>query len=655
MTRAAKPLVIAIFSLLWLIVSIMRVPESIGKSAGIGIDTSWVIALPETLRQDSISGRDFHFTYGPLSQVLAYAGAALHSPWSAIDSLPLVMLAFYAASIVLFASILLLLGSVGWKKCIFIYTATAGLNLFSEPTAFRPLALMLCAVLFYRALRTDSLQGKVAWSAAAGAACFAAQLLTFELGPYGVVMAAFVSGVLLIRKDHEARPLGCLSVLVTVYVVANLNLNLLFFLSSRRYHFFDYQHYTFEMIRGFTFSQTLPWELAAAPTLGLALAGVVAIGAALFLLLKSDSKDIGVLLPLLVCSLIQLKSATVRSDLGHITQAGSPLIFILVLTGAILFSQWRVSKAASVLWVAAFATLWFSWPWAGLYFGSDLVRAVTRTSPVAKFSLLRTAASKPSEVLPEGLVAEVGSSAPPMLAFPYQNYIPIALQRRIVAPVLMSYNAGTEALQELYIANLERERNLDVVYGMDNVASTAIDDVQAITRVPLIFDYLYNHFRLLNDTPHDKGFYVLQRDAASPRGFDAVEVVTKIGRAENGAMEVRPQSPVACNLLRLNVAVDYPITRHLGRPTPLELLFFKDGAPFFKTVVIAIKSNAPFSTYVSLIPANRFHDIFGTNPIPPVTWDNLQITPRASDWLGVSPSKVDIQRIECLVVGAGGR
>lgn len=654
MTRAAKPLVILIFSLLWLIVSIMRVPESIGKSADIGIDISWVIALPETLYQGSISGRDFHFTYGPLSQVLAYAGASLHTPWSAIDSLPLVMLAFYTASIVLFASILLLLDSLGWKKCILLYAATAGLNLFSEPTAFRPLALMVCAVLFYRALRTDSLQAKVAWSAAAGATCFAAQLLTFELGPYGVAMAALVTGVLLIRKDRRARPLGCLSVFVTVWVVANVNLDLLFFLSSRQYHFFDYLRYAFEMIQGFTFSQGLPWELAAAPTLGLALAGIFAIGAAVFLFLKSDSKDAGLFLPLLVCSLIELKSVTVRSDLGHITQAGSPLVFILVLSGAIFLSQWRTSKTVSIFWAAAFATLWFSWPWAGKDFGSKLIRAGTTTSPIAKLSLLRAAENKPSDVLPEGLVAETGFSAPPLLAFPYQNYIPAALRRRIVAPVLMSYNASTEPLQELYVANLERERNLEVVYGMDNVGSITIDEVQAITRVPLVFDYLYKHFRLGNDTSAGKGFYLLQRDAISPRGFDAVEMVTKIGQTGSGATEIRPQTPAACNLLRLNLEVDYPITRYLGRPTPLELLFSKDGTPFLKTVLVAIKSRGPFSTYVSLIPADRFNDIFGTNPIAPMAWDKLQIAPRSSDWLGVSPSKIDIQKLECLVVRAGG-
>ena len=647
--RAAKPLAIAVFSVLWLIVSIMRVPEGIGKNSDIGVDTSWVLALPETLHQHSVSGRDFHFTYGPLSQVLAYAGAALHSPWSAIDSLPLVMLAFYSASVILFASILLLLDSVGWKKCIFIYTAATGLNLFSEPTAFRPLALMLCAVLFYRAVRkgSRSVTEIVAWSAATGVACFAAQLLTFELGLYGVMTAFVVAGMLSIRRGWRTRVSTCLGVVVVIYIAANLNLSLLFSLSSPNYHFFDYQRYALETIQGFTFSQALPWGLPAGPTLGLAVIGLFGLGAALYL------KDEGMFLPLLACSLIELKSVTVRSDLGHITQSDSPLVFVFLLAGAVLLSRWRISKIAPILWTAGFVTLWFSWPWAGPYFASDILKAATVKSPLERLEMLRRVTAKPSVVLPEGLVEPTGLSAPPVLAFPYENYIPIALQRRIVAPVLMSYNAGTDALQRFYIASLEREGNLEVVYGMDNVASAAIDEVQAVTRVPLIFDYLYKHFRLRSNTPFGKGFYLLHRDETPPRGFDAVEVVAKIGAADNGRLDVHLQEPVACNLLRFSMEVDYPAIRHLGRPTPLELLFFKDGAPFLKTVLTAIKSNASFSTYVSLIPADHFQEVFGTNPITPTSWDDLQISPRASDWLGASPSRIDIQKIECLVKQLG--
>jgi len=628
MIRAAKPLVIAVFSLLWLIVSIMRVPDGTGKNADIGIDTSWVLALPETLHQDSVSGRDFHFTYGPMAQVLAYAGASLHSPWSAIDSLPFIMLAFYVASIVVFASILLLLDSVGWKKCIFLYAALASLNLFSEPTAFRPLALMLCAVLFHRAVRKGfrSVPKIVAWSAAAGFACFAAQLLTFELGPYGVMTAVVVAGILSIRSGFGTRARFCLGIVVSIYIVANLNLSLLFSLTSRNYHFFDYQRYALETIRGFTFSQSLPWSLAAGPTLGLTIVGLFAIAAAIHL------KEEGMFLPLLVCSIIELKSVTVRSDLGHITQSVSPLVFLFLLAGVVFISRWRVSKVTTVLWAASFLVLWFSWPWAGVYFVSEIRKAATDKSPLEKLAIAHTLSTKPEEVLPAGLAGAkpAGASPPPMLAFPYQNYIPIAMQRRIVAPVLMSYNASTEPLQEFYVASLERESDLEVIYGEDALASTAIDEVQAITRVPLIFDYLYGHFRLRTNTPFGKGFYLLYRDTPSPRDFDTVEIKSTVTQAENGAMEIRPPSPTRCNLLRFN-----------------------DGAPFLKTVLTAMESGAAFSTYISLIPADRFHELFGTESIPPTPWDSLQIVPRVSDWLGASPSKIDIQKIECLVKQPG--
>jgi hypothetical protein len=170
--------------------------------------------------------------------------------------------------------------------------------------------------------------------------------------------------------------------------------------------------------------------------------------------------------------------------------------------------------------------------------------------------------------------------------------------------------------------------------------------------VPLIFEYLYKHFRLRDESPIGKGLYLLDRDEAAPGQFDVMEVAN-IRQADNGTTEVRPQSPAACNLIRLNVEMDYSIARHIGRPTPLELLFFKDGAPFLKTVLTATKPNAPFSTYISLIPADHFHEVFGLEPIPPTPWDNLQIAPRASDWLGVAPSSIDIQKIECLVKRPG--
>jgi hypothetical protein len=623
MTRAAKPAVVAVFTLLWLVVSVQRVPDGIGKYSEIGVDTSWVVALPEMLHQHAISGRDFHFTYGPLAQVLAYVGASLHSPWSANDSLPLIMLAFYAASVFLFAAILLLLRPMRWKHCVLLYVAIAALNLFSEPTAFRPLALVLCTVLFIHAIHSNSVPRIVAWSALTGVACFAAQLLTFELGPYAIATIVIAGVAIAVRQKLKARLWLCLSVLFAVYGIGNLATDLVFYVSGSSYAFFDYQRYAIETIRGFTFSQSLPWELGVWPTLGLFAVGLSAAGVMFVIDRKEGESDL--FLALLVCSFVELKSLTIRSDIGHITQSFSPLVLVFLLGSAVYLSRWRVSKAPTILWGASLVVLWFSWPWAGNYFAADLFHAATNKSPITKLSSIRHVSSEP--------VADTSSN--PLLAFPYQNYIPIAMRHPVVAPVLMSYNASTETLQKYYVESLDREKALEVVYGVDSIDSKTIDEVQAVSRTPLIFDYLYQHFRLGGKAPILEGYYLLRRDTESPRQLVSTDV--------------KQSGPAECNLLRLNLEMDYPFSRHVGRPTPIELLFSKNGTPILKTTLVALKANEPFSTYVSLIPPDHFHDLFRSGPIAPTSWDKMEVTTRTSDWLGVAPSKVDVRRIECLL------
>jgi len=146
----------------------MRVPERVGTSADIGLDVSWVVGLPAAFADGQISGRDFHYTYGALSQSLAAVGAWFHKPWSPLDALPLIMLAFFVAGIGLLALILLLLKQLDWKQSAFIYLCCTGLNLFSEPTSFRVLAFLTCAAVTCRALESSSRIAVWRWAAVAG-------------------------------------------------------------------------------------------------------------------------------------------------------------------------------------------------------------------------------------------------------------------------------------------------------------------------------------------------------------------------------------------------------------------------------------------------------------------------------------------------------
>jgi hypothetical protein len=647
-----KQLVIAGCSLLWLMVSIVRIQENPRKNADIGIDASWVLALPEMLHHHSISGRDFHFTYGPLSQMLAYAGASLHSPWSGISSRPLIIFAFYSASIALLACILLLMKDVGWKECLFIYAASAGLNLFSEPTAFRPLALILCAVICYRALESRSGPGKWIGPVATGAACFAAQSLTFEIGLYSVMTVFAIALAWMALKDPIGRRQlpARLGIILIAYLTANLAIDGYFVLSSPTYSFFDYQRYSMEVVQGFSFSQPLPWALSAGVTAGLAMVALFAVGAAIIILTRVNMPGRFLMLPLLICALIALKSLMVRSDSEHITQSISPIVFLMLSTGAIFVMRWRQFKIPVILWAAAFAILWNCWPgWAGLYSIEDLHRAVTSVPPIQKMARLRKEIVRPETVLPEGFTAQNQIPTGSLLAFPYAIYIPIALQRPFVAPVPMAYNAGTELLQQFYIQRLERERDLSVIYGSDGVASTAIDGIPIITRAPHIFNYLYEHFRLGGTEHFGKGFFLLRRDSTPRHDLQRIEVDAKVRQLGNSVWEIRLDKPVACNLLSLDLEIDYPWRQYLAHPAQLELQFFRSGMPILKTGLCAIKRNAPFTTLVSLMPEDRFYEIFGEGKAATGSWDRLRISPRAPDPLGVLPSRIDIRSLACLL------
>ena len=140
--------------------------------------------------------------------------------------------------------------------------------------------------------------------------------------------------------------------------------------------------------------------------IGIAIVAAFTLVAGLGFALKSDSSHAALLLPLLVSSMISLKSAFVRSDTGHITQATSLLLFAFVLIGALYFRNVRSFKTPVILWSGMFGLLWLSWPWAGFYAASDIFVAAGN-SPFQKLMRMRASSSSVESVLPDELAAAV--------------------------------------------------------------------------------------------------------------------------------------------------------------------------------------------------------------------------------------------------------
>src|SRR5690348_8006813 len=120
-----KFIVIAVASILWLIVLVERLPESLTRRDEIGVDAAWVVGLADAWHRDYLAGRDFYFAYGPLAQWITWAGARLHAGWSPIDSLPLILLSFGCTSILLMGFILAFIRDLDAPGCAFVYAAVA--------------------------------------------------------------------------------------------------------------------------------------------------------------------------------------------------------------------------------------------------------------------------------------------------------------------------------------------------------------------------------------------------------------------------------------------------------------------------------------------------------------------------------------------------
>jgi hypothetical protein len=326
MKKYGKFAIIILFSLIWLVVSVMRIPVETGTVAEVGPDGSWALSLGVMWQQGKISGRDFLFTYGPVSQMLASLGQWVHRGPSAYDSLPLILLSFHMAGIVLFAIFLSWIHRLGWRYTLFIYFTATVLNLFSEPTSFRVLILMLCAAGVARAVSAGSARRRRAWALICGFLCALGQGITVELGVYAILIT--VSTFLLVYFKGEKRA-------VTEGLVVTLGLFLLcnLLLAFAAQPAFSYHFYSLEMLRGYTYGMGSDWALGRWPTLVLLLVGAYSLLTGVCLLRRLEISDFALLLGLLVCSATSLKSALIRSDLGHITQGLSPAIVLFLIIG----------------------------------------------------------------------------------------------------------------------------------------------------------------------------------------------------------------------------------------------------------------------------------------------------------------------------------
>jgi hypothetical protein len=620
-----------------------------------GLDPSWEMGLTAALKQGELSGRDTLFTYGPLYQLIAYAGSRINVQNSPFDGNISARIVIVEISILLFSLCILLMKPISGLQTLIIYFGIAVTGML-QPMSIRVMIGLLAILVFYKSLTSLNWRVQLLTASFAGGLAFIAQTLSFDAGIYSIISIILLSILFLFASrlhsvisgsyDKKVWPyIEKLGLAIGVYLLANLFISVLFVITSNQYpRFLSYQLQSLELMAIFSRTLGLPLVLGVWGTLAWFALVIVTILMTIIRMKSSWSTEGQLFACLLVYSLIMLKSAITRADTPHLIHGTFPILLTFLALG-----QPKMSRRKLVLWAVVFTV--FASGWTGrnlspIQFGLDVLKG-KYTIAQRWYELrqdhhfqLTPLASKMLTRYPDRL----------LLAYPYQNFIPIIAGRPMVAPILQSYAASSDHLQEQYIAALEQESaGFDVIFGIDKLASWEVDGVQSITRTPLIFEYLYSNFRLADPNNSADGFLLLEprTDSKVFKGSPLSFITSK----DKDNVTILLSQPAQCSLLKLTIQITYPFWILLGHASPIHMEIYSMSEMVASTNAVDLNNNEPFYTYINLLSPTDFPQVFSPTEVTRIPLDRLVISDIDGGIFGFRPTSVKVYGIECIRPG----
>ena len=644
-SQGLKVAVVLVFTLCWFFIVLARSQKPPDPAT---FEGSSLVGLATAMQQGALSGRDFQSMYGPATQVLAWICTILTSSQSPLDALGLMVFFFCAASAVLMAAVLLLCDGVSWKQAAVFYAFFIFLNLFSDVFNFRTALLLLNVAFAYRVVAAETLSRRALWAAAAGLLCFISQLVTFDLGFYAAVAIGFtlIAGLALERNNELLHSVGTF---LATLAMLNVALVALFKLtSSEPALVFDYHNYAFEMLRGTHNTLGILWQLPFAETVALVVASLYALVRCGITMRRSHPHDASLSSGLAVAAVLWLMTGFVQSDTAHLVTAFTPVVVIISFTFP---RDWSAPKWA-VVWLIVAATVIVAWPTSSISAPTDLLKLVRGEVDAGEtFRELHTA-RRPLE---DTVKASVGNLERPdhrdvpLLPFPYDTYIASGVRRPLFAPVLETYGVSTQYLEDYYLKGLQRRRQvgLEILYGPDRTDDSLMGGVQAITRSPDVFEYIYRNFALVSEDVHADGHYLLA-PVDEPRQVRFEPLQFSKTQESLGSGTVKLKTPSSCGLLRVELQLGYTRRSSLLRLSGIDVYLSDRDRRVWQGSIRALEPNQKFVTYISPLQPSAFHRVFGHESLPGVRWDKLEYRSAPADLLGAKATQVEIFGLECL-------
>jgi len=628
------------------------------------LDQSWFLDLGYQLQQGHLLGRDTFFTYGPLAQVLVSTAAFWQGSGSILNALSFGYFLFTSLALILLALCLGLIKEIRWTGALFIFLVMFSLN-FINLIMVRPLLVLLSVILLVRAL-TDVAAYRRGWAMATGGLCFAGLLFSADTGFFALASAVGLLLVCLALSlpwfERWGLPAGLLprrayletfGVAGATFGLGLVALEIFFQLSSPTYQALDYLRYNLAILLRYNYVMGWPWmqsvPLASVLSLLIFLTLVYTVSIVLvsaFRSLQAGKRDrFHLLLGGLIAAGLTFKSALVRSELPHIAIGMAIFIFLFGLSLTFM-RQARFSQLAGGSLLILFLMIW---PYTQSLESFLILPEIAsgRVSLAEKWQHIRSIQVDPQIIASPPLRAAVDSQKI-IVDFPYQNVLAMALGQKSLAPVLQAYAAFDEPLQQNYVAVLARSQpDLEVIYGIDPLGAWPVDGVQNVTRVPIIFKYLVENFKLKTTEVFNN--YVVLEPRPSPQPLLITSLAYTQTPIDQG-FELRLSQPALCSLAELELLIRYPITSLVGRPTGLTVQAWNAENELFQTRLVAIETGRSFSTFFYLGRSESFQGLFDDQGrIETRTpFDRLTLRRPAATLFDVYPSQVQVSALRCV-------
>jgi len=624
------------------------------------LDAGWFLALQEQLQYGQLLGRDIYFTYGPLSQLIAYLGIFLRDNPNPVVGYgtTMFMFSFVAPSVMLVVSIMMI-REINLFSAIFIFVI---FFLLPGSLSLRSQMLLFNAILFAYSLAQPSVKRRIL-AVISGLSWFAGQMIATDTGIFSLMTAVtFTSFMVIISFIRRLAPkINLLSSRVylesflvgfSVFVFLNLILEFYYLSTSPYYSFFDNIRYNVAIARGYSLTMGVPWSADFSFTIILfAIVLFNIIG--LLLTFRRDDIQIDsfcIKFAILISGLILLRGSVTRSDIGHILHAFSIQYFLIILV-VLTISSVQMKHVGMVLLV--FLVLSYPFPGARFAEVNRFLEVVGSSSLRERIQEVRAAKADTRGLAPDELLRALDSSKK-IVNFPFANYITMALGLRTFAPILQTYAAHTQNLQEFYINRIDAVRSdVEVIYAISEFSAdgAAVDGVQNVTRVPIIAEYLVEHFRLKYPIAFRYALYVLE-PREQPVELQRAPISFSSDANDKEIVISVTSSPEMCTYAELEMVIDYPWYSFAGRPNSLIVAFERNGVTTVTSGLVAIESGKPFSTFFYLGEPFAYSQVFASYPHRAIlgVFDRVVIRPAPATLFTVNPTNVRITELNCVNV-----